>query len=196
MRYFLAIALLLPITVMGQLRYKNNFDNGINIQTFSRGPIISANYNRNFNFNRNSFFTASAGLSYVFGYRRDPEEPNPFGYYNSGIGIPISVSYNYFIGNLDENLFNMLYNNCINKPPKFNIEMFLEGGVEAMPAIYKLNYRNEIRPTAFGGAKLQMMFRRPYHTNDLIVFLRGGGAYSYMSQTFRPLFYGSLGFNI
>lgn len=177
MRYILIIVLLLPFAAFGQQKYKTDFVNGIEGNFLFPQTKIGVNYVRNFNFNNSSFYSASLGIAHIYGFANIEGEPNPFGIQNSGLGFPMLVTYNQFIGRLDQNVLNKLQKKCIQRPSKFNIEVFLEGGGGITPFFFNKNnvkFHNGISLDGYLGIRGQFMFRRPFKNSDLIIFARGG----------------------
>jgi hypothetical protein len=195
-KYFLISVLLLPLSVAGQWKYKysGKFVNGIFVENLI-GENLSINYNRNFNIGTYSFFSSSIGLAYNFGVAPSPGEANPFFFKNSGLGIPINVTYNHSIGSLDRAIINMLSRKCF--PPKSSLDWFLEAGLGATPSFlsnYKSN--NGVFPSAYAGGRIQLYMRRPYKNNDSVIFLRGGIKPHIYKNIFNYDYSASIGFSI
>ena len=173
----LLILLFFPSFLFGQLpfqkKYKSKFNQGISLETFP-GKNVSLQYTKNFYITDYSFFSASGGVAYIFGNAPAPGAPNPWLFYDSGIGIPVTVSYNMSLGSIDNVISNIFSRGCYKNPPKFNVDCFLEGGVGANPSFYKKTYRNAYYPSVYGGGRLHFFIRRPYKEKDILLFMRGG----------------------
>lgn len=203
--YFSIILLTFPLIAFGQKGYKSVYKSGFYLETWGVSRGISANYNPILYSNQKGFLASSIGISYVWGSAEVLGEPNPFGFQKSGIGFPMTLTYNYSLGNLGKKLKSKVSNKCITRPPKLLFDWFLEGGVQTMPAFYK-KQPNEIGVSAYTGGRIQMKIRRPYKQNDLVVFIRAG----YLPVMYRSskkvgvrvfpnqsdVFGGSLGFGI
>ncbi len=176
-KYAILIVLFFPCTLLAQLpfqkKYKSKFEQGIYVESLL-GKNVSVNYNKNFNITDYGFFSASGGLAYVFGYAHFPGGPNPWLYYNSGLGIPLNLTYNMSLGSIDNMISSIFSRSCYKKPPKFNLDFFLEAGVGATPSFYKNKNRNGYFPSAYGGGRLHLFVRRPYKEKDILLYMRGG----------------------
>ena len=174
--YFL-ILFFLPGPLLGQLpfqkKYKSKFNQGLYLETLT-GENVSLNYNRNFYITDYGFFSASGGLAYIFGNAPQPNVPNPWLYYDSGLGIPLNVSYNMSVGSVDNLISSIFSRSCYKNPPKINIECFLEAGAGATPSFFKKKYRNGYFPSAYAGGRIHLFIRRPYKDKDVLLYLRGG----------------------
>ena len=204
-KYFFLILIILPLSVSGQLKYKykykSKFVNGIYAESVI-GKNYSINYNRNFYIGNYSFFSSSIGFAYNIGNTlgNDPlgnEIPNPFLYINSGLGIPVNVTYNHSIGSIDRALINMMSDRC--SQPKYSLDWFLEAGLGATPSyLSKLSNNNGIFPSAYGGIRIHALIKRPSKDKDTIVYFRGG-IKPFLEEkvnTFRYNFLGSIGISI
>lgn len=205
MKYFILIFFLLPLSALGQLKYKykykSKFENGIFVESVI-GKNYSVNYNRNFFIQNYSFVSTSIGVAYNIGNPLGNDLggnkiPNPWLYINSGLGIPVNVTYNHSIGSIDRAAINMLYDRC--SQPKYSLDWFLEGGVGATPSyLSKLKTNNGIFPSLYAGIRIHALIRRPSKDKDSIIFLRGG-VKPFMEEkvkTIRYNFSGSLGISI
>lgn len=130
----------------------------------SRG--IAASYNRVLFNGKYGFVSSSAGLSFVSGQKGRM-------FYKSGVGIPLALTYNHSLGELNKRVKRRLTSNCLTKPSKLDLEWFLEGGGGISPIFYKLE-KEEINLTAYLGVRIQKVVSKPYMNSDLVIFFRGG----------------------
>jgi hypothetical protein len=161
-KYFILIFFLLPLSVSGQWKKKYNttYNNGVLISTLIEENVhYSASFEKVLVKNRNSFITSSAGLGYILGYKNTNATKNFLKFQNSGLAIPINVSYNYSIGSLDSGIFDFLSNKCPRKP-FFVIDWFAEAGAGLVPTFYKNNDRNAILTTGYLGLRAQSILKK------------------------------------
>lgn len=193
---YITVFLLLPTTVLGQWKYKSKYSQGFHIDVLGHSRGTSANYNYIPYSGDKGFVSTSIGLAFVMGRQGHIFD-------QSGVGIPLSVTYNYSLGNLDKRLKNRVTRKCSSLPSKFDLEWFAEAGVGFSPIFYK-KLSDERVYSGYLGGRIQMVFARPYKHNDLVVFIRGG--YSPFYRTSRGYFQytpsetgalgGSIGFGI
>ncbi len=180
MKYFILILFLLPLSVSGQLKYKykSKYESGIQFDVMGLSRGISANYNRILFNGKYGFVSSSVGLSFVSGQRGRM-------FHQSGMGIPLMLTYNHSLGELDKRVKRRLSSNCLTKPSKLDLEWFLEGGGGISPIFYRL-MRDDMVFTGYLGMRIQTVISKPYMNNDLVVFLRGGYFPFYRSTTYDP----------
>ena len=157
----------------GQTNYKSKYNKAIYLEAWGISRGFSLNYNPILYHGDKGFIASSIGLSYVWGAAAVYGEPNPFGFQKSGVGLPVSLTYNYSLGNLDQRVRHRVTNKCITKPPRYHLDWFLESGLSAMPSFYK-KQPNEVALSAYVGGRIQLKVKRPYKQEDLVVFLRAG----------------------
>lgn len=176
-KYCFLIFLLLPTFLFGQLpfqkKYKSKFDQGIYVETLV-SHNVSVNYNKNFNITDYGFWFASGGIAYLFGNRSTDSTGKQGEYQNSGIGIPLNLTYNMSLGSIDNMISNIFSRSCYKKTPKFNLDFFLEAGIGLTPSFYQSKSRNGYYPSAYGGGRLHLFVRRPYKNKDILLYIRGG----------------------
>lgn len=194
--------LLFPTAVFSQWNYKSRYTQGYYAEFGGLSRGVSFNYSRNLYDAYKGFIASSIGIGYMFGYPSVTGEANPFGYENSGLGIPVSVTYNYSLGNLDQRLRSRMTRKCVIRPPKYTLDWFIEGGAGATPFFFNKASleKNRVTPFALLGLRSQLKVSRPYKTNDLVIFARGGFSPFYEKKriNFSSLgsVYGSLGIGI
>lgn len=202
MRILLFSFLLFPGTVFSQWNYKSRYTQGYYAEFGGLSRGVSFNYNRILYEQPKGFISSTIGIAYYFGTPAVYGEPNPFGFQNSGLGIPVSVTYNYSLGNLDQRLRSRMTRKCIIRPSKYSLDWFVEGGAGATPFFFnKASFENNrVTPFALLGLRSQLKVSRPYKNNDLVIFARGGFSPFYERKriNFSSLgsVYGSLGFGI
>ncbi len=176
-KYAILIVLFFPCTLLAQLpfqkKYKSKFEQGIYLESLV-SQNVSLNYNKNFNITDYGFFSASGGVAYLFGNRSTDSTGKQGEYQNSGIGIPLNLTYNMSLGSIDNMISSIFSRSCYKKSPKFNLDFFLETGVGLMPSFYESKSRNGFYPSAYGGGRLHLFVRRPYKNKDLLLYMRGG----------------------
>ncbi len=155
-----------PLVTYSQWKYKSSYNNGFHVEVLGLSRGISANYNHVLYNGSKGFVSSSLGLSFVAG-----QQPKIFN--QSGIGIPLMVTYNHSLGDLDKRIKKRLISKCSSRPPKYNFEWFAEGGGGLSPIFYK-SMKNEVVFSGYLGGRLQMVVDRPYKNSDLVVFLRAG----------------------
>jgi len=201
-RVFLFSFLLFPGVVYSQWNYKSRYTEGYYGEFGGPSRGVSFNYSRVLYEQRKGFVSSSIGIAYMFGSASVLGEPNPFAYQNSALGIPVTLTYNYSLGNLDQRLRSRMTRKCIVRPPKYSLDWFVEGGAGATPFFFnKASFENNrVTPFALLGLRSQLKISRPYKNNDLVIFARGGFSPFYEKKrvNFSALgsVYGSLGFGI
>lgn len=168
MKYFFLILFILPLSVQGQLKYKykSKYESGIQLDLMGLSRGFAASYNRILFNGKYGFLSSSAGLSFVSGQRGKM-------FHQSGVGVPIALTYNHSLGELDKRIKNALSNKCLTKPSKLDLEWFLEGGGGISPIFYRL-MKEEINFAGYLGVRIQTVVSKPYMNNDLVLFIRGG----------------------
>jgi hypothetical protein len=185
-----------PIAVFSQWNTRYTQGYFVELGGFSKGGGI--NYHRMLFPTKKSFVSGSIGLSYVWGASSIPNEPNPFGYENSGLGIPVTLTYNYFIGHIDHEIAELFNTSCYKRPPKVLIDWFAEAGAGAVPAFYNRNSneKNRVVPHGYLGIRTQVKKVRPYKENDLVLFARMGVSPFYYKQNLHMSSLGSVSFSL
>lgn len=183
MRILLFIFLLSPLIVFSQWNYKSRYTQGYYAEFGGLSRGISFNYSRIFNKQPKSFLAGSIGIAYVWGYSRTDTltkkaEPNPFGFSNSGLAIPVSLMYNYSLGNVVDNLRIRMSRKCMISPTSLYIDWFLEAGAGVAPSFFNANSLEKNRLVYFGylGIRTHTTISRPSKDNDLVFFLRAGAS--------------------
>jgi hypothetical protein len=167
-KYFILILFILPLSALGQLKYKykSKYESGIQLDLMGLSRGLAASYNRILFNGKYGFLSSSAGLSFVSGQRGKM-------FYKSGVGVPLALTYNHSLGELDKRIKRRLTSNCLIKPSKLDLEWFLEGGGGISPIFYRLE-KEEINLTGYLGVRIQTVVSKPYMNNDLVIFIRGG----------------------
>ncbi|MCD8540092.1 MAG: hypothetical protein LRY55_10230 [Leadbetterella sp.] len=202
MRFLLFSFLLSPALVFSQWNYKSRYTQGYYAEFGGLSRGASFNYNRILYEGPRGFLSSSIGLAYIYGYSTITGQPNPGGFQNAGLGIPVSATYNYSLGNLDQRLRSRMSRKCIVRPPRYHFDWFVEGGGGIVPSFFNKASLERNRLVYFGtlGLRSQLKISRPYKNNDLVLFLRGGISPFYDKKNFHftqlGSVYGSLGFGI
>lgn len=207
MRVLILFFIFFPSFVFSQWNYKTRYTQGYYAEFGGLSRGASFNYSRVFNEQPKSFLAGSVGIAYIWGYSRTDSvtkrtEPNPLGFKNSGLGIPLSLTYNYSLGNISERLKSRMTRKCITRPSQYYFDWFLEAGGGLVPSFFNKGSNEKNRVTYFGtlGLRAQLKISRPYRDNDLVMFVRGGLSPFYEKKTFHfsqlGSVYGSLGFGI
>lgn len=202
MRVLLFSFLVFPTAVFSQWNYKSRYTQGYYAEFGGLSRGASFNYNRILYDAPKGFLSSSIGVAYIYGYATVPGEPNPGGYQNSGLGIPVSATYNYSLGNLDQRLRSRMTKKCITRPPRYHLDWFAEGGGGLTPSFFNKGSNERNRVVYFGtlGLRSQLKVSRPYRDNDLVVFIRGGISPFYDKKNFHftqlGSVYGSVGFGM
>jgi len=201
-RVHLFFILFFPSVAFSQWNYKSRYTQGYYAEFGGLSRGASFNYSRVLYEQPKGFLASSAGVAYIWGYATVPGEPNPGGYQNSGLGIPLSLTYNYSIGNIEERLRSRMSRKCITKPSRYYLDWFAEGGGGIVPSFFNKGSNEKNRVVYFGtlGLRAQLKISRPYRENDLVMFVRGGLSPFYDKKTFHfsqlGSVYGSFGFGI
>ena len=147
---------------------------------------------------KKSFVAGNIGAAYIWGASSLPGQPNPFGFENSGFGIPVSATYNYSLGNLDYKLIQRFNRNCYRRPPRILIDWFLEAGGGAVPSFFSANspIKNKLVVQGYAGIRTQIKIPRPYKENDSAVFARFGLSPYYASKSMHFSSLGSVSFSL
>jgi hypothetical protein len=196
LRFFALFLFILPLSAHSQ--YNSRFTQGYYVEAggFSRG--LSFNYTRMFLPTKKSFVAGSIGAAYIWGASSNPGEPNPMGFENSGLGIPVTATYNYSLGNLDYKLVQRFNRDCYRRPPRLLIDWFLEGGGGLVPSFYNKNspINNKVIVQGYAGIRTQIKAPRPYKENDIVWFTRLGFSPYYASKTMHFSSLGSVSFSL
>ncbi len=166
MKYLLLIVLFFPLSVFAQWKYKSKYEHGFHVDYLGLSRGLSANYNRILHNGSKGFVSSSLGLAFVAGQQGRM-------LFQSGIGIPLMVTYNHSLGDLDKRIRKRVTNSCFTKPVKYEFEWFAEAGGGLSPVFYKL-LTNEVIYTGYLGGRVQLVIDRPYKNSDLVIFLKGG----------------------
>lgn len=202
MRILFFSFLLFPAVVFSQWNYKSRYTQGYYAEFGGPSRGASFNYSRVLYEQPKGFLASSAGLAYIWGYATIRGQSNPGGFQNSGLGIPLSLTYNYSLGNIDERLKNRITRKCITRPPRYYFDWFAEAGGALTPSFFNRasNEKNRIVYSGILGLRIQLKISRPYKDNDLVIFARGGISPFYDKKTFHftqlGSLYGSLGIGI
>lgn len=175
MRIFLFLLLLIsPLFSFGQWKYKTKYKHAIYSEMLGLSKGISLNYNNILYQESKGFVSSSIGVAFVSGLRGDI-------FTQSGVGIPITLTYNYSLGDLDKRIKKRVTRKCITKPSALDFEWFGEGGVGFCPVFYKM-LPDERKYAGYLGLRVHLQVSRPYKNSDLVLFLRGGYSPFYRSS--------------
>jgi hypothetical protein len=143
-------AMLLVQSVSAQLIYRSRYKSAILFEGFGLSPIMSVNYEMAPLRYHKSFVSGRVGLGYL------PAS----GGNGAGYSFPVGASYNMLINNLKKGISSRVMNKCKSKPPKFDLEYFLETGVGYSWVVYPSgpdrNYFNLL-----GAIKAQLVIDTP-----------------------------------
>ncbi len=189
------ILLFFSFSSQAQYKYKSSYYNGFYVEVGGLSRGLSINYNYIPYRSHKGFVSTSIGAAYVYGYATVSGEPNPWGFQNSGLGIPVSAMYNHSIGSIDKNVFDALAKKCIQRPARFPMDLFLETGLGASPTFFNKSSLEKNRMVYFGylGLRSQIKVNRPNHDTDLVFFVRGGASPFYDKKSFNFSQMGSFG---
>ena len=110
--------MILVQTATGQLMYRSRYKSAILIEGFGISPIMSVNYELAPLRYHKSFAAARMGIGYL-----------PASHGNgAGFSFPMGASYNILVNNLKKGIASRVMTKCKSKPPKFDLEYFIEVG--------------------------------------------------------------------
>jgi hypothetical protein len=110
--------MMLVQSASAQIMYRSRYKSAVLIEGFGISPIMSVNYEMAPLRYHKSFVAARIGLGYL-----------PAGNGNgAGISFPMGASYNMLVNNLKKGIASRVANKCRAKPPKFDLEYFVEVG--------------------------------------------------------------------
>ncbi len=102
----------------GQLMYRSRYKSAILFEGFGISPIMSVNYEMAPLRYHKSFAAARIGIGYL-------PASNGNG---AGLSFPFGASYNILANNLKKGIASRVNTKCKSKPPKFDLEYFVEMG--------------------------------------------------------------------
>jgi hypothetical protein len=121
----MAIMLLIQ-SVSAQLMYRSRYKSAILVEGFGLSPIMSINYEMAPLRYHKSYVSGRIGLGYLPATRGN----------GAGISFPVGASYNMLINNLKKGISSRVMNKCRSKPPKFDLEYFVEVGAGYSWVVY------------------------------------------------------------
>lgn len=161
---FLSIS---PILCSAQWKYKTKYRHAIFLEYHSlSNKGISINYNPILYQHSRGFLSSSVGVAFISGIKGDM-------YNQSGVGIPLTLTYNYSLGDLDKRIKKRVTRQCLTQPSRLDLEWFGEGGVGFSPAFFK-KISNEQNYSGYLGLRVHLHISRPYKKSDMVLFLRSG----------------------
>ncbi len=169
-----------PLLCSAQWKYKTKYKQGIFSEVLGLSKGISLNYNYILYEETRGFVSSSLGVAFVSGMKGDI-------FNQSGVGIPVTLTYNYSLGDLDKRIKKRVTRKCVTQPSRLDFEWFGEAGLGFCPVFYK-KLPDERKYSGYLGLRVHLQISRPYKSSDLVLFLRGGYSPFYRSSSgFRYL---------
>lgn len=181
LKFIFWLLLCLSYTSFGQISYRTRYQRAVLIETFASSPIFSVNIENAVNRRMKSFTTLRYGVGFVPGSKKS----TGFGWVNNGISLPVGVTQNFNVNNLQRRVKMRVSMRCKSTPSKIALEWFGEVGASYTPIFYGISAPKHVA-TGIIGLRQQVIFDIPPKPKVIFVKIQYTPNYSHGSLSWNP----------